>query len=64
MASKVGQGQDALEVTKRLMIPYRSKPLQTLKIELSCTRGANFHILTISTKKNEKVVQQPLKTIP
>jgi len=42
---------------------YRTKPLQTLKIELSCTRGASFHIFTIS-KKNEKVVQKPLKSTP
>ena len=42
---------------------YRTKPLQTLKIELSCTRGASFHIFTIS-KKNEKVLQTPLKSTP
>ena len=30
---------------------YRTKPLQTLKIELSCKRGASFHKFTISTKK-------------
>ena len=42
---------------------YRTKPLQTLKIELSCTRGASFHIFTIS-KKNEKMIQRPLNRTP
>ena len=42
---------------------HRTKPLQTLKIELSCTRGASFHIFTIS-KKNDKIIQQPLKSTP
>ena len=42
---------------------YRTKTLQTLEIELSCKRGASFHIFTIS-KKNKEVVQQHLKSNP
>ena len=30
---------------------YRTKPLQTLKIELSCMRGASFQKITISKNK-------------
>ena len=40
---------------------YRTKPSQTLKIELSCTRGASFHYFTLS--KNKKL-KKPFKSTP
>ena len=32
---------------------YRTKPLQTLKIELSCRRGARFHYFTVFTNRTK-----------